>query len=818
MNSFMKLVEGLRTAPRTALVLFFFAAATATVGTAKPQRPLTFDFAAISARRFASNGGTLLKPSDWDGGHCYIHTGEVPDNDPRRKEVRKFVEYKAEGDVYTILKKPGIVDVCGGEELAKSVSGGVRQVVKLPSPEGGLYRVSAQYRMRHDVGATGWVLVNAPKLESCRLRDSWDGWANWSHDIMVAPGCGEMAVYMRIDGVGELKFRNVRVERLSATTPVTLKESPADWLDGTFAFSAGQCGLPAWVWKKNDLSAKYDPALFTFVLTLPRGYSFVESVAVENDKVSSKKLADGATEYRLPARRSYGGCQVGDDFNGWAVLAMLVKAESWAGPGLMRMRAEYDGKTITEESKTRITAIPAVKARAVPRRYANGFYMGGPYAEFKGDEAKRGFAELFTSAGATWVVQTRPDAETAALWRKMGVRYITPEYYYIANGFRVGEWKTRPAGERFVALPGSDEPEIDRASCPVVIYTEGDYFRTNTLPKLKQYLEGFDGLWANWEPYFFRRRGCMCDRCRAAFAKYVGVSDGEMARDWPGELGYGGKWHGRIERFRSIEHGKVIRTIDKWVTKFTGGERSLGFIPGIASREMSSAWRPKNLASEVQAIDYAGSLKWIDPWGPYVWWDTATPYIPTPSANPISCFVAAKDVRAQVDRDYGENAPRLMAFPHGVQCRTCFAQPEWIMLELESFFFNKWEASVVYTFPKGCDARYWRAFARATELAAKYEDFVLDGRRCDSEVVVALDPSQPYAAPVDGVCADYIDNTNGMSLLQHVAYKLGNKTIVAVFNFAEKEPAYFTIRAKGAPAEKRAVGPMRCVVFEIPAR
>ena len=30
---------------------------------------------------------------------------------------------------------------------------------------------------------------------------------------------------------------------------------------------------------------------------------------------------------------------------------------------------------------------------------------------------------------------------------------------------------------------------------------------------------------------------------------------------------------------------------------------------------------------------------------------------------------------------------------------------------------------MVYFFPKGCDARYWRSFAAATARAGRYEDF-----------------------------------------------------------------------------------------------
>ena len=795
---------------------------------------LTFDFAEISAKRFATSGGRMLDPKDWKTGYCYMHCRDIANDDPRRAAVKKTVEYRTDADGFTaIVKKPELVKVCRSEDIAKNVSGGVSQTVKLDDAAGGTYRISAVYQMRHDLGTFGGALVTpirakegvpkgktapgdtAPHLEVCQFSDVWSEWVTWAKEFRIPAGCDAINIVMRIDGVGELRFKDVSVSRVIVDNPITLKASPADWFDGTFAFSAGQCALPAWQWKKNDPDAKYDADKFTFVLTLPKGYSFVESTAVKNDQVAAKPLAGGGTEYRLPSTRQYGGCHIGNDLNGWSVLAMLIRASADAGEGEMRLFAEYGGKRVTDIASTKVFTIPALEA-LVPKRYANGFYLGGPYAHFKTAAGREGFAEMFTAAGANWVVQMKPDAETRAVWRAKGVRYITPEFYHCSNGFHVGDPKGRPEADKYVALPGGTHRELANATCPIAIYTESDYFRNDTLPKLKAYLEGCDGLWSNWEPYMFAGKGCMCDRCRAAFAKYVGVSDEEMAKDWPQELAFGRKWYDKVRRFRSIEHGKLIRTVDKYVTEFTGGEKSLGFIPGIAWCEMSSAWRPKNLAAEVQAYDYAGSLKWIDPWGPYPWWDATTPYVKSGQGF-LSYFLAAKDVRTQVDRDYGEHAPKLMSFPHGVQCGTCFTQPESINLSLLSFFFNRWESSVVYAFPKGCDARFWQAFAKATTVAAKCEDIVWDGRRCDGEVKLAMDPSCPYPPPANKVAPQYLEYAKDVPLVQHVAYEKDGTLIVAVFNFADEAAARFRLSVRGETRDC-AVGASRCKVFAFKLR
>ena len=118
------------------------------------------------------------------------------------------------------------------------------------------------------------------------------------------------------------------------------------------------------------------------------------------------------------------------------------------------------------------------------------------------------------------------------------------------------------------------------------------FFLTNTVAWLKATLEGMDGVWGNWEPYsFVGMNACMCDTCRRKFAAFVGVSEEEMKAGWPKSLDFGGRWHDRIWAFRSLEHAKLIKTIDRHVRALTGGARSFGFVPGISWSQVSSSWR-----------------------------------------------------------------------------------------------------------------------------------------------------------------------------------------------------------------------------------
>jgi hypothetical protein len=139
-----------------------------------------------------------------------------------------------------------------------------------------------------------------------------------------------------------------------------------------------------------------------------------------------------------------------------------------------------------------------------------------------------------------------------------------------------------------------------------------------------------------------------------------------------------------------------------------------------------------------------------------------------------------------------------MSFPQGIQGSGFWAvQPQWLSMSLDSFFFNRWESSVIYFFPSGYDARYWRGFAEATTRAAKYEDFVLDGERVDAKTL--LFPCNTYYAAPCRYVTTFVPSYRNVPLLQQASYEKDGARIVAVFNFWERGEAFFSLKAIALP-------------------
>lgn len=571
--------------------------------------------------------------------------------------------------------------------------------------------------------------------------------------------------------------------------PVAVRCTVPDATDGSFFIGQGQCGY-LWVEMKNVSGAKYDADRFECRLTLPAGIELV---------------AERSRGVRVPIA----------NFNVHDPMGYLVRATRGKGEaGEATFVCFYEGKPVSRTGKLKIVVTDPVKAIR-PKRFMTGIHGSARLAEFPKADAVECFADFLAESGVSWgVIDCSPQVRDVLQAR--GIRVTPYDNNYFVNGFMVGHYQGRPESDRYVPLPLKLQPPdatsqwfLSKGSCPIAIYTESDFFRTNTVPLLRADCEGYDGFWANWEPYFYANRGCFCERCKSAFAEYAHIPLEKLAADNWYDLVRTAKAPYRVPwlEFRAREHGRVVRTIDKYVRRFTRPD-SFGFVPGVCWIEMSSWYPPiqdayASYAKQVRQVDFAGDLRWINPWGPYPCWSISKPY-QYQKGRSMQSFFAAKDVREQVAKDYpADKRPKLLAFPLG-NLGGMVPQPEWVEMGIDSFFFHRWEAAVVYFMPRGgLDARYWRAFAQATTRAAKYEDIVFDGRPVTETVEVS--PVVEYAASCDKV-TDYLpEKTKDQPLLQRVAYAKDGVTAVAVFNFWEKGEAFFDLRIAGLSGSFRIV-------------
>ena len=683
-------------------------------------------------------------------------------------------------------------------------------------------KVSLRYRLRvdrypddrkHEVrlqwrkckkGADGKSVV----LEGCpryRISDTSGGWREVCLPDFYAPSDTETVEFLfGLNGcLGKLEYKDLTVTADEPRVPNELVElaiRPSTFVDGTFELSRGQPQHVYLVWRSHNCfyHRKYaKQGEWSATLDLPAG---VRCLAIdEEDKFAYKveERADGSSRVSFVARID---AVPKGDWPHWFHTTVLLVSDLPAGsrPGAGVFNAYYKGAVAAKPAHVWFSVGEPVRAARVPKRYLNGIVIGSSKSNFLFSDASAAdrLAAFYCDAGVRSC--TGGPAEFQAMLRKHGAVRFTSSYPRIVNGYSVNPPEggaDRPADQRFVPYEEKflKNPQIANATCPVAVYEEDSFFRERIVPTLKQELAGYRGFEANWEPDGFFRKGCACKRCCAAFAKFLGRDAADVARDWPACIREGGRFADRAEKFRAVEHGKLVKTLHRHVCAFSGGDRSEGLIPEIVWSELADALKYDERQGEVDPREYLGALRWVNPWGPYVWWDLTTPYF-YEKRLPVASYVAARAVRERVDRDYGRGKLKLVAFPSGWQGKFWFATPEWIALSMDSFFFNAWEAVEMYKFPVGYDARFWRAYAGATERAARCEDYVIDGVRTDAQTVA--EPVAEYAAPCREATG-FLPQVTNVPTLQTPSYDLRGGRVVGVLNFWEKGVAFFTLRLSG---------------------
>ena len=712
----------------------------------RPEGGVTFDFASISQRRFAVD------------------------------ESRNIVKTPVFGQATNSFEK----------------------VFRLPGTKATSWRVSLKYRMRHAKAGASLFKVDPGPWRAVKIQESGKDWSMLSVLADVPDGTESLKAIFTFaqDSQVLFEYKDFSIVEEKPKDPIVLKQMPMGNLDGRFAVSKDQCGMVEYYWRKtvsNEIGSKD----LLFVLELPKCVEFVGANFARANSLQTTYRSDGGSVTTFACSRLF---SPQSKFDTHTALAFVVKGkgnvgDSGAGRLVVKSARGEPFEVSSEELDYFIVDSIAAKK---PKRFASGI-MTGHMLNHWGKKAMEGISKTISDSGVTWLV-AKGSQETYSLWRSLGVRYITPSAQNFCNGYQIGIPSRMPEEDRYVAH-GVDKKSrfaarIARAACPVAIYEGSEFFKADTVAYIRNYVKGTDGCWSNWEPMMFTGKGCMCQKCCKAFSSYIGKPYEEISAIWPKCVAEGGIYHSQIARFRSLEHAKVVKAVDKVVRDATGGESSLGLIPGVAWIEMSSWWRPRNYVAEMLTVDYAGSVKWMNPWGPYVAWESDMPYVYA-KRKPLCHFFAAQDILDTVQKDHGNSRPRLMALIQGFQCGHWLSQPEHMSMALDSYFFNRWDAALLYYFPRGYDARYWKAFAESATRAARFEDFVLDGKRCDS--LATVEPvSGLYARPVKKL-SDYLPDCRDVSLLQSVSYDLRKSRIVSVFNFWQKGEAFFTLKTQGLP-------------------
>ncbi|MBT3289457.1 MAG: hypothetical protein HN380_19085, partial [Victivallales bacterium] len=567
---------------------------------------------------------------------------------------------------------------------------------------------------------------------------------------------------------------------------VTIRAFPHAFIDDQFMLSQGQPGLLL-LGFSNQEGVKI--GTLTAFIELPKS---IELLGVaEGRKLIGEEAMGDVIRYAIdatPTKRSIKA-------KGYNVFQALVLTLRTAEAPGTRSAATYwltnDAYTSPRRSLT-LAVIPRIEGDR-PRRFETGVHFTANCIALSGealDEYARFYAETGCNAAMIY-----PGAFSQRLRQMKIVRYHQPGW--LVNGCMIGTGP-RPDNVKFQLKDGK---KMNNGVCPAVIYQrEQPYFDEHLQAPLRKILvedRETDHFLCNWEPFMFDFKGCFCDRCRADFATYAKIGPEKVAAVWPDQVveEYRDAW---ID-FRGWQNARLVKTIEQTVNAL-GREigRDAHFAPEVHIKSITQLWKDSASLRQYATMAYADKIPLLNAWGPYPWQTVMRPYNYVRGYN-LSTHCLTRDsvdyVRSQIPES---RRPRLLGFPHGLQGNLWTTEPESMAMDILTYFVNEYDGQLVYAFPKGYDARYWKALADANSAIAAFEDFTLDGTADRGHEIA---PVTPYPAPsprfLKAPCGG-IDAKKwaDASMLQSWEYRLGERRMVAVANYWQRGECFATLSFK----------------------
>ncbi len=708
-------------------------------------------------------------------------------------------------------------------ELSSRFTLDFSQVLVLPENDSGTFRISFQSRNqvigknKFDQMLLIFFYDNSSRYPAqgketgryiCKKLNSSRDWQNYSYEFTVPAGTRKIKISFRGDGCGKLQIRNPRLSRVAPEKPVAAELAPGALLDKTFALAVNEPGVIGFRFKNYLPKGALKAETMKMHLELPSGISVIGTNRMFGDRIEScdiQKNGEGWKRWSFdvaPSIVSY--LRNTQEFTGWympsaMLLGKVSENSRWSD---CRFYLSANGNRISNTGTFTLRMMKPFGKNAAPKQFYTGFHSVNSDIDFHQPEAQRALSEFIGKTGNT-LIASKLKPEYLKMLRENGIRLITAESYYFANGFRIGvmEKGKKPAYSNYLDKDGKTvSPRRNLLwSCPVSIYNRTPYYTEIVLPQLKNALAGLDGIQPNWEPYMSLNKGCFCDNCREEFAKFAKLSPEKVKDIWPAQLLPGKPYHERATRFRAYQHGRLIRTLHEDSLKL--GATEVGFCPEVGTDQIIRYPNHFNEQWEFTPYEYAGDLKWLNVWGPYVWFIADQPYAYTKGANLLTWEMAQR-----VIRDYRKHFPnpakraKLMAMPHGSQLNmTGLGQPEGMAMDQISSFLAGYDASILYFFPRGYDHRFWKALADSNALIAANEDIVMNGKKKDDVTVI---PQTPFPAPVENIEPRFLPDVRKSDLFQVAAFEKDGRILVAAGNFWEKGDVVFLLRVPGLKPDR----------------
>jgi hypothetical protein len=606
----------------------------------------------------------------------------------------------------------------------------------------------------------------------------------------IAPrGTRAVLLSLHLDNCGEAWFDDAALHRGELDDGVVMRLLPGFFMDNRFCLSCGDPAVMLFGFR-NEAELKINRPLA--VIELPEG---VEVLDTRNGvRLSNKRsfTRDGCNmvcyEFDI---KSLARIIQKDHYSSQYGLSLLVRTDLPAGTPLSAGRYWFADGSYPRPAEFAIDVLPPIRGQR-PARFQTAAMFTPEVTEIGEPGAVRALADFYVRAGFS-AAHVEPSPLAQALGEKKITRYWQP--YWLCNGYRLGAGR-KPDSAAFRLADGTFSAD---GICPVEVYGRGPYFRQSVVEEILRKAIVLDRstehIMPNWEPFMYKYKGCFCDRCREDFVRFTKLPAAEVAKAWPQHVlrDYRDTWI----RFRSWQHGRLVQTLEEETSRL-GREAGIEshFIPEVCAEMVMAesfkheAWR------QFAAADFLDKLPVVQPWEGYCSLNMFKPYAYTTGFH-LKALAIATGVRSFVDNSLlPEQRPRLIQLVHSRQGESWVATPEGITQDMLSHFLEGWHGAFAYVFPRGYDARYWAALAKANSLIARFEPFVSRGARTFQH---KIEPQTPLPRPHE----KWTCQMKSDKILYSWEFRKGPSRLLAVGNYWEKGECFFRLAVEGLQAGTR---------------
>ena len=376
----------------------------------------------------------------------------------------------------------------------------------------------------------------------------------------------------------------------------------------------------------------------------------------------------------------------------------------------------------------------------------------------------------------------------------------------VQNAYHVASTQPVPEEIEFI----SEGKAMPRAVTPSAFYKGHPWIEENVFAEIQRRLVGYTDQYKiyhnsssfliNWEPYVYLKTGDQSDRNRAEFIEWSKLPADEVTAAWPD--GIKAKWPKQFHQFNNWQVGQVMKTLATRVHEMSqrvGKDARIGIWAGNDNIYAE----PGDDSVPMRILEWGDMPIDVVTWQ---YFDVPNAHAPFPTSDRMGAAQVVRSARVAswVDEKLGVDRQMRVGCLYGwdqTGGRAGFFLPEQLGFLHLSGILGGSEIIQNYAEYPIWDGRYATEIAKANTRIARWEEFIINGKRQHAHTLV---PQSPYPQEVlpDVTPAEQELKSDWAhpGYLFSFEFTKGDQRLITVANTWDYGDVFFLLRFPSLPA------------------